>query len=142
MTPSEGKNSAIESSFRSLEDVFNKFSNLKARESNKLPLGHSERIEADLSEIEKAHLNLLQSRLNATIAQEQLEGMAESSGENRRFSRLLFALNFVIAASTMLYTWITWQSVRAMREGNEIQQQILQLQKPSVTTQSTPSPNP
>nr|WP_320131531.1 hypothetical protein [uncultured Holophaga sp.] len=122
------QSSPIDREFKLLEHVFTTYKNAKAAESNRHAVDDPNRVEADLAEIEKAHLNLLQSKLNATIAKEILGGMARSSSENARFSRMLFALNIVIAAATVFYTWITWQSVRAMRQGNEIQIQALQNQ--------------
>jgi len=127
MTSQTEKNHAIETAFKALEHVFTTYSNARTELSNKYPLGHSNRFEVDLSEVEKAHISLLQSRLEATIAEEQLKGLAKSTEENARFARLLFVLNLVIAASTVFYTIITWRSVAAT--GNAIQQQILQLQK-------------
>ncbi len=41
---------------------------------------------------------------------------------------LLILLSVVIAVSTIAYTYITWQSVSAMREGNRIQQEFLELE--------------
>lgn len=40
-------------------------------------------------------------------------------------------LSAVIAVATALYTWITWESVVANREANELQRQLLELQKAS-----------
>jgi hypothetical protein len=48
-------------------------------------------------------------------------------------------LTVVLAISTALYTWITWQSVAAMREANEIQRQLLQLQKAGSSAQAAPN---
>ena len=131
MKQADDKNAEIEREFRQLEHVYTIYFNAKLAESNKYPLGDSRRVEADLSELEKAHLNLLQSKLSATIAQENLKGMARSASENANFSKRLFVLNLVIAAATIIYVWITWWSVSATREGNEIQRQILLLQKPN-----------
>lgn len=52
---------------------------------------------------------------------------------------VLVILTVVVAASTVAYTWITWQSVAAMREANEIQRQLLELQKPSAAKQIAPN---
>ena len=41
---------------------------------------------------------------------------------------IIIALTLVIAFSTVLYTYITWQSVSAMKESNSIQKQLLQLE--------------
>ena len=42
---------------------------------------------------------------------------------------IIVILTIILVLSTIIYTFITWQSVCAMREGNEIQQQLLQHQK-------------
>ncbi len=62
MAATEKKNSAIQSAMKMLEHVFTTYSNSKAHESNKYPLGDPNRVEADLREIEKSHLALLQRR--------------------------------------------------------------------------------
>jgi len=41
---------------------------------------------------------------------------------------LLILLSAVIAGSTVAYTWITWQSVTAIREANQVQKQLLELE--------------
>lgn len=63
-----------------------------------------------------------------------------------RQQRLLIVLSVVIALSTVAYTAITWQSVSAMREGNRIQQEFLELKErelsdlgPNPTLQEPPS---
>lgn len=53
---------------------------------------------------------------------------------------VVVVLTVVVAASTVAYTCITWQSVAAMREANEIQRQLLELQKPSAAKQTAPNP--
>jgi|GEM_PF-6710278 len=53
---------------------------------------------------------------------------------------VLIALSLVVAVSTAAYTWITWQSVAAMREANDIQRKVLQLQQSASSVQSAPSP--
>ena len=40
--------------------------------------------------------------------------------------KVVIALTVALALSTVVYTWITWQSVSAMREANDIQRQLLQ----------------
>ena len=56
----------------------------------------------------------------------------KNSSAQSRQQTILIALSIVVAASTAAYTWITWESVAAMREANEIQRQVLALQKSSV----------
>ena len=61
------------------------------------------------------------------------------SASQSRQQAIVISLTVVLAISTALYTWITWQSVAAMREANEIQRQLLQLQKASGPTQTAPN---
>ncbi|WP_286354223.1 hypothetical protein [Geothrix oryzae] len=129
MNQPSDKNTGIEHEFRQLEHVYSTYLNAKITASNKYSLDDPRRVEADLSELEKAHLHLLQSKLSATIAQEKLKGMARTAAENANFSKILLILNLVIATATIVYVWITWRSVSAMQENNEIQRQLLQLQK-------------
>ncbi|MGQ4584267.1 hypothetical protein [Lysobacter sp. F60174L2] len=80
------------------EHAFRRYNNDKAYESNRHPVGHPNRVEADLSEIEKAHLGLLQSTLQAAIARQHINALAESSKSSDRLGRKVFWLNVVIAA--------------------------------------------
>ena len=64
---------------------------------------------------------------------------ARMSRSQGRQQVVLIILSVVVAASTAAYTWITWQSVVAMREANEIQKQLLALQKQSATSQGASS---
>jgi hypothetical protein len=57
------------------------------------------------------------------------------SRSQTRQQNVLIGLSVVVAISTAVYTWITWQSVEAMREANEIQRQLLVLQKTAPSTQ-------
>lgn len=50
---------------------------------------------------------------------------------------IIIILTVVIAASTTAYTWITWESVSAMREANKIQMQILELEKEKLQIDKT-----
>ena len=61
------------------------------------------------------------------------------SASQSRQQAVVIGLTVVLAISTALYTWITWQSVAAMREANEIQRQVLQFQKASGFTQTVPN---
>ena len=62
------------------------------------------------------------------------------SRSQARQQAVLIALSVVVALSTAVYTWITWQSVAAMRDANEIQRQLLRLQKTSAIPQTAPNP--
>lgn len=61
-----------------------------------------------------------------------------SAAQSRQQCVLIF-LSLVVAASTAAYTWITWQSVAATREANEIQRQLLEFQKSGVVMQTAPN---
>lgn len=87
----------LQIAFDELEHVFLRYKNGKAYESNRHPLGSTNRVEADLSEIEKAHLGLLQSRLQAAIAQQHIQALAANAESGDRLGRKLFWLNVVVA---------------------------------------------
>lgn len=61
------------------------------------------------------------------------------SRSQARQQKVVIGLTLVLAASTAFYTWITWQSVSAMREANQIQRQLLQLQQASNAMQTAPN---
>ncbi|WP_434113091.1 hypothetical protein [Methylocaldum sp. GT1TLB] len=61
------------------------------------------------------------------------------SNAQSRQQKILIALSIVVAVSTAVYTVITWQSVAAMREANEIQRQFLELEKSKSVTQNPPN---
>lgn len=50
-----------------------------------------------------------------------------SSSQSKQ-QNIIIALTIVIALSTAAYTFITWQSVSAMKESNNIQEQLLQIE--------------
>jgi hypothetical protein len=61
---------------------------------------------------------------------DQLRGDARTAARAQAWQQgVLIMLTLVIAGSTAAYTWITWEAVRAQREGNEIQQKLLDLQR-------------
>ena len=60
---------------------------------------------------------------------DELIGLYDKISQSQsRQQILLILLSVVIAGSTIVYTVITWQSVSAMREGNRIQQEFLELE--------------
>jgi hypothetical protein len=65
---------------------------------------------------------------------------ARISKAQGRQQLILIILSVVVALSTAAYTWITWQSVAAMRDANEIQKQLLEMQKASAVQQTAPNP--
>lgn len=60
------------------------------------------------------------------------------SQSQARQQKVVIALTIVLAVSTIIYTGITWLSVSAMREANDIQRQLLQLQQAASSTQTVP----
>jgi hypothetical protein len=62
------------------------------------------------------------------------------SRSQTRQQRIVIGLTVVLALSTIAYTWITWLSVSAMRDANEIQRQVLKLQQQGSSA-AQPAPN-
>lgn len=92
---------SVQVAYDALEHVFNRYFNSKAHQSNRHPVGHPSRVEADLTEVEKAHLGLLQSKLYATVAQELLlRSLATSSTQSDRLGKRVFWLNVVLVILT------------------------------------------
>jgi len=52
-----------------------------------------------------------------------------AESQRRQQVSLVVALCVVIAIATALYTWITWESVAARREANDLQRQLIELQR-------------
>ncbi len=99
MAQGEPKDS-VQVAYEALEHVFNRYFNSKAHESNRHPVGHPSRVEADLTEVEKAHLGLLQSKLHATIAQELLRSLASSATQSDKLGKKVVWLNVVLVILT------------------------------------------
>lgn len=91
------KKDDVQVAYDLLEHVFDNYKNAKVYESNRHPLGDPSRVEADISELEKAHLNLLQSKLQVAIARQNLNAMAEAAKSSDRLARKVFWLNVVVA---------------------------------------------
>jgi cell division protein FtsL len=62
-------------------------------------------------------------------AEALIELFEKSAKSQNTQQKIIIALTIVIAISTILYTWITFQSVSAIRESNKIQIQMLELEK-------------
>lgn len=58
-------------------------------------------------------------------ADKLIECYDRMSAAQSRQQRTLVWLTGVIAAATLTYTWVTWQSVTAIRESNQIQLRAL-----------------
>ena len=97
-TPAANAERQIQAALSMLEQTFLRFNIGKAAESNRHPVGDPNRVEYDLTELEKAHLRLLESTLNATIARAQLEAAHASSKSSEKLGKKVFWLNIVLAA--------------------------------------------
>ena len=104
----------IQSAQKMLEHVFLAYKSSKASQSNAHPLGSPLRVEADLSEVEKAHLALLHSNLSVAIARQQLSAASEAASSSDRLGTKVFWLNVVVAILTAV---MALSSVLALRHG-------------------------
>ena len=62
----------------------------------------------------------------------------KSSKSQNKQQKIIIALTIVIAISTIAYTWITFESVSAIRQSNEIQIQMLELEKGKLKIEKKP----
>ena len=63
------------------------------------------------------------------ISQKQIESHKQIAESQRRLQKWIIALTFIIAFSTVAYVIITWKSVSAMKESNEIQREFLVIER-------------
>lgn len=84
-------------------------------------------VRAGLFDVKKS-MHIVTEKIEARLLEfEKLQ--RESAASQRRLQRVTIALTVVIALSTVVYTWITWQSVQAQREANRIQREALLVKK-------------
>lgn len=76
-------------------------------------------VRGGLHDVKKA-THLLAEKLDSRLA-ELDRSQKDTATSQSRLQKAALALTVVIAISTMAYTWITWQSVQAQREANDIQ---------------------
>jgi hypothetical protein len=70
----------------------------------------------------KKSMHVVTDKLEArSIEAEKIQSKAATS--QSKLQSVTIALTVVIARSTVAYTWITWQSVQAQREANQIQRE-------------------
>jgi hypothetical protein len=65
-------------------------------------------------------------------ADEVIAQYNKATESQQQQQRALLILSAVVAVSTVAYTLITWQSVKAMREANDIQRELLLQKSPSA----------
>ena len=79
---------------------------------------------------------------------EKVIGMYDKIHKSQsRHQLVIIVLSIIIALSTSVYTYITWQTVSAMREANSIQRKLLDVELnnkittyPAAVADSVPSP--
>jgi len=84
------------------EHVFGRLKNGKSHESNKHPVGHPNRVEHDINEIEKAHLDLLKTKIDIELAEEQKNSNEALARKVFWLNVVLVLLSFVIAIAALL----------------------------------------
>ncbi|MBU1237393.1 MAG: hypothetical protein KJ634_14345 [Gammaproteobacteria bacterium] len=76
-------------------------------------------VRAGLFDVKKS-LHIVSDKLEARLR--EAEKVQRATAETQtKVQRVTVALTVVIALSTVIYTWITWQSVQVQREANQIQ---------------------
>jgi hypothetical protein len=63
-----------------------------------------------------------------------------AESQRRHQVAVLVILSAFIAVATALYTWITWESVVARREANELQKQLIELQRAGPASRAALTP--
>lgn len=92
----------VSSAWKMYSHVFQTLKNAKSHASNKHHVGHPARVEHDLDELEKAHLDLLKTKIEIEIAKEAKE--TNESLSNRVFwlNLALVLLSCVMALAAIL----------------------------------------
>jgi hypothetical protein len=105
----------LQAAFTMYEKVFLVYKNSIESQSNQLPIGNPNRIEYDLKEIEKAHLDLLRTRIDIKIAENHLhlsdemnklmQNNLELSKKMASLTKWVVILTFVSATSAFIQVW-------------------------------------
>lgn len=97
-------------------------------------------VRAGLFDVKKS-MHIVTEKIEARLL-EFAKLQRESAVSQRRLQRVTIALTVVIALSTVVYTWITWQSVQAQREANRIQREAkhASVKSPSNSTVERDAP--
>ena len=61
--------------------------------------------------------------------------VSRATAKQGKFQKATIALTVVIALASVLYTWVTWQSVLAQREANEIQRIAIQAEPTDIANE-------
>ena len=70
----------------------------------------------------KKSMHIVTEKLEARLIEAE-KIQKEAATSQHKLQRVTIALTVVIALSTVFYTWITWQSVQAQQEANQIQRE-------------------
>ena len=102
----------------------------------------SSNISRDSLESLKTELTNLATRIGKStdrivgVGNNLVTSLEKQSNAQSRYQKTIIVLTIVIALATTCYTYVTWLSVQAMREANEIQRQRIQTTSVSSKTQS------
>jgi hypothetical protein len=91
----------VQLAFELMEHVFSRYKNTTEHESNRYPLGDPNRVEHDLLEKDKAHLDLLRAKLDVALMEKLNETIVRSTEASDKLGNKLFWLNVFVAALTL-----------------------------------------
>lgn len=85
----------------------------------------------------KKSLHTVSDKLETRL--KEAENMQREAAKSQtKLQRVTIALTIVIAIATVVYTWITWQSVQAQREANQIQREAQSKAAPTAIPPNLP----
>ena len=87
--------------FEQLEHVFSHYKTDKVAESNRYPVGDPSRKEADISQLEKAHLDLLRANLDMEISKKLNSTINQASESSDKLGAKVWWLNVVMVLLTV-----------------------------------------
>jgi hypothetical protein len=91
---------------------------------------------AGLFDVKKS-LHIVSDKLEARLLEAE-KIQREAAESQTKLQRVTIALTIVIAIATVVYTWITWQSVQAQREANQIQREAQAKSAPTASPSNPP----
>lgn len=91
---------------------------------------------AGLFDVKKS-LHIVSDKLEARLLEAE-KMQREAAKSQTKLQRITIALTIVIAIATVVYTWITWQSVQAQREANQIQREAQSKAAPTASPSNPP----
>lgn len=91
----------VQIAFEMMEHVFVRYKNDVAHESNRLPVGHPDRVEVEISETDKAHLNLLRAKLDVALVEKLNDTIVKSTESSDKLGSKILWLNVFVALLTV-----------------------------------------